>query len=157
MTKTPQQLGKEFEENVKNNLQSFMSKNKTVTLRLYDTRSAGNYIPSQPGDFVSVWQGNAILIEAKSSTIHDSLSDKRSSLTSLFDKEQVAKMRIWKRAGASVSVIFKSPRQGRIEVWDGAYIAECFVTPRKRADIKQAYLFNDLPKACEFMLKGRMF
>jgi len=158
-SKTPQEQGKDFEGRVQEGLQSFMSKKKTVTLRLYDTRSAGNYLPAQPGDFVTVYEGRPALIEAKSSTACESLSNDRKALTSLFDKEQIAKMRLWHRAGSSVSVIFKCHHRDLIEVWDGSYIAECFLEPRKRADIKMAYLFKskDMPTACEFMMKGRMF
>jgi hypothetical protein len=156
--KTPQQLGHEFQDEVQKHLMSLQTHTKTYSLRLYDTKSAGNFLPAQPGDFISVHEGRGILVEAKSSGAVSSLSENRKALTSLFDKEQIAKMRLWHRAGGSVSVIFKCQKTKSIEVWDGKYIGDCFVTPRLRADKTMAYKFKweELNAACLFMLKGRM-
>lgn len=155
MTKTAQQRGKDFEGKVQDYLRSMERKRRVITLRLYDTRSAGNYLPAQPGDFVTVAHSKPFLIEAKSSEVHRSLAGKRAPLTSLFDPEQVAKMRLWKRAGAKVWVIFQSQETKLIELWDGAYIGECFVTPRQCADVREAVIFadGDVGEACKFMLR----
>lgn len=132
--KSPQQKGKDFENKVQRALEDRQRTLPVVCLRLYDTRSAGNYLPSQPGDFVLCNDGQSILIEVKSSEKHDSLADRRAPLTSLFDEEQVAKMRLWYRAGAKVLVIFQSQETGIMEIWPGNYIAECYITSRKRAE-----------------------
>lgn len=155
-SKTPQQVGKEFEGEVQDELQSYQARHPTVTLRLYDTRSAGNYIPSQPGDFISVYFGNVNLLEVKSSLSHCTLEGKRAPLTELFDAEQVAKMRLWHRAGANVWVIFKDQNSDHIEVWSGNYIAHCFITPRLCADRKHVDAwyadFRKLGPAVRYML-----
>jgi len=156
--KTPQQLGKDFEGKVQGVLTDLQRTSKTYCLRLYDTRSAGNYLPSQPGDMVCVHEGRPVLIEVKSSGKVESLSQNRSALTSLFDNEQLAKAKLWVRAGGYASAIFQCQHSKVIEVWDLNYIRDCFNTPRLRADKKQAYLFPkaNLKAACLFMLKGRM-
>lgn len=150
--KSAQAKGKDFEQKVQDCLKSFERKRRTVTLRLYDTRSAGTYLPAQPGDFVCVSYGRAILIEAKSSEKHSSLAGKRAPLTSLFDAEQIAKMRLWRRAGANVWVIFQSQETKRIQVWKGHEVAEAYVTPRLSLDIGACFGFTDIEEACKFML-----
>lgn len=155
--KTPQQLGHEFQDDVQKKLMEHMRKAKSYTMRLYDTKSAGNYLPSQPGDFISIFNGVPILVEAKSSGNVSSLSQNRAALQ-LFDNEQLAKSHLWIRAGGSASAIFKCQHSGNLEVWDMSYIRDCFNTPRLRANKERAYLFapNELHLACLFMLKGRM-
>ena len=156
--KTPQQKGHEFQDLVQKNLLDHMRKAKSYTMRLYDTKSAGNFLPSQPGDFISIYQGLPILVEAKSSSKVSSLSQSRAALTSLFDNEQLAKGRLWVRAGGSASVIFQCQESRMIEVWDMGYLRDCFNTPRLRADKAAAYQFKpeQIHLACLFMLKGRM-
>jgi len=130
-SKTPQQLGKEFEEDIGSEFKKLMSITKTYFHRLYDSTSAGAFLPSQPGDFIVLYEGTPWLIEAKSSTKFDSLAGKRETL-GLFDSAQIAKMRLWHRAGGKVGVLFKSHDTGTVELWHGLYIANCFNTPRLR-------------------------
>lgn len=155
--KTPQQLGKEFEGKVQGILTDLQRIKKTYCLRLYDTRSAGNYLPSQPGDMLCVYEGRPVLIEVKTSGNVSSLSQNRAALQ-LFDAEQLAKTKLWVRAGGSASAIFQCQHSKVIEVWDMNYIRDCFNTSRLRADKKLAYIFqpDQLSAACLFMLKGRM-
>ncbi|RKX63278.1 MAG: hypothetical protein DRP42_07805 [Tenericutes bacterium] len=155
--KTPQQRGHEFQDLVQKHLLEHMRKAKSYTMRLYDTKSAGNYLPSQPGDFISIFNGLPILVEAKSSGKVSSLSENRAALQ-LFDNEQLAKSRLWIRAGGSASAIFQCQHSKKLEVWDMGYLRDCFNTPRLRADTKRAYLFppEHINLACLFMLKGRM-
>ena len=155
--KTPQQLGHEFQDEVQKKLMEHMRTAPSYTMRLYDTKSAGAYLPSQPGDFISIYKGLPILVEAKSSGNVSSLSQNRSALQ-LFDNEQLAKSRLWIRAGGSASAIFRCQQSKNLEVWDMGYIRDCFNTPRLRADKKMAYCFapDQLHLACLFMLKGRM-
>lgn len=155
--KTPQQLGTDFQNDVQSVLKPLQTSSRTYFHRLYDSKSAGNYLPSQPGDFVCVHEGRPVLIEAKSSGQIGSLSESR-KFTGLFDSEQLLKMRLWVRAGGSASVIFQCQKTKALEVWDGVYIADCFNTPRLRPLKEMAYSFNkgELNAACLFMLKGRM-
>lgn len=157
--KTPQQAGKDFEGRVQAVLSDLQRTSRVYFHRLYDSHSAGAYLPSQPGDFIAVADGKACLIEVKSSLAVESLSESRKALTSLFDVEQLTKMKLWARARGSASVIFQSQETKAIEVWDGVFIRDCFVTPRLRANVKARYLFKPtgLVEACKFMLNGRMF
>ena len=132
-SKTPQQLGKKFEGEVGDYLKKLMNTCPAYLHRLYDTTSAGSLLPSQPGDFVYLWRGTAWLIEVKSSTRFDSLAGKRETL-GLFDSAQIAKMRLWERAGGETAVVFKGYETGNLEFWHGLYIAHCFNTPRLRVD-----------------------
>lgn len=132
--KSAQQLGIEFQTRVQNVLSGLQSTNAMVYHRLYDTKSAGNFLPGQPGDFCGCWKGRAFLIEVKLSTKHTSLAGSRAPLNSLFDDEQVAKMRLWSMAKAQTLVIFKSHTDGAVEVWDGGYLGECYVTPKKKLE-----------------------
>lgn len=153
--KTAQQKGKDFEGKIQDFLKSMERKRRVTTLRLYDTRSAGNYLPAQPGDFVTVAYGKPYLIEAKSSGKHATLADRRAPLTSLFDAAQIAKMRLWHRAGATVWVIFQCQVSKSIELWKGEYIAECYVEPRRLADFSECWHYpdGDIGEACRFMLR----
>ena len=153
--KTPQQRGKEFETKVQRAYEKLQATKELVCLRLYDTRSAGNYLPAQPGDFIIVYKGVPILLEVKSSEKFDTLSGKRAPLTSLFDAEQVAKMRLWRRAGAYPIVLFQSQVTGWMEVWDGDYVAVCYATPRRcieRTDSYFTFLKDEFNSCLDYIL-----
>ncbi len=154
--KTPQQLGHDFQDAVQGVLSELPETTPTFFHRLYDSRSAGGYLPSQPGDFICLHKGRAVLIEAKSSGELESLAEGR-GFTNLFDSFQVVKMRLWTRAGGAAFVIFQHHQTGDMEVWDGNYIAECFVTPRKRPERGRRTFFESgsLKYACLAMLEGR--
>lgn len=134
-SRTPQQLGKEFEADVGAKLKELVAVKPAYLHRLYDSTSAGAILPSQPGDFIFLYEGAAWLIEVKSSGKFDSLAGKRETLK-LFSTDQVVKMRLWYRAGGNVAVIFQSHETKAIELWHGLYIANCFNTPKLRVDSK---------------------
>lgn len=90
--------------------------------RYFDTKSAGNIIPNQPADFQTCQRGVTVLIEAKFSSVHESL---RSCFAGSVKGHQLASARIWTRAGAGYIVLFYSALSGLVEVWNGLYLAEC--------------------------------
>lgn len=90
--------------------------------RYYDTKSAGAIIPNQPADFQTCQRGVTILIEAKFSSVHESL---RSCFAGSVKGHQLASARIWTRAGAGYIILFYSALSGLVEVWDGRYCSEC--------------------------------
>ena len=97
---------------------------KTMPLffhRFYDTRSSGNYLPSQPSDFLVIHNGKTHFIEAKFSEVHESL---RSGFANAVRAEQTASARLVKRAGANYVFLFYSKVANHFEVWDGKYAAE---------------------------------
>ena len=89
--------------------------------RFYDTRSAGNYLPSQPADFLAIHNGKTFFIEAKFSEVHDSL---RATFANAVRAEQTASARLVKRAGGKYVFLFYSKNSQQFEVWDGKYAAE---------------------------------
>ncbi len=129
--KSAQKKGKEFEADCLDHLRSFMGTSRCVTQRLYDSHSSGGFLPSQPGDCLTLYEGKLFLFEFKSSDKHLTLANTREPLTSLFSDDQVAAMRVWKWAGALPIVFFKANKTKTVEVWNGDYIASCYVTPHK--------------------------
>jgi hypothetical protein len=151
--KTPQQLGHEFQDYVQGILEGFHNKYRTITQRLYDTKSAGAFLPSQPGDFFTVWEGIPYMVEAKCSVKHNSLAASRAALTSLVDGKQGAKMRVWHRAGCKGLYIVKSMETGCIEVWDGNQVAIALATPRGKIP-EEALHFKITQKDFPEAIKG---
>jgi len=121
MAKTAQEKGKVFEEEFQLYLKGLMQKYPAVPHRLYDTRSAGSYLPDQPGDFFLLFKGALHLWELKSSEVHDSLA---ANLSGLLSKEQATHHKLWRRAGAVTHVLFLQQRTGRVELWHGGHVAE---------------------------------
>ena len=128
-----QDLGKQFQDDIQEVLSAMPTTERAFFHRLYDSRSAGAYLPDQPGDFILLYHGGALLIECKSSTMFDTLAGGRRNLTSLFSDQQVASMRLWLRAGGVPMVLFKSHNTGIVEAWGGGYIADCYLTPKRHA------------------------
>lgn len=89
--------------------------------RYYDTKSAGATIPIQPADFQTCHKGVTVLVEAKFSSVHESL---RSCFAGSVKSHQLASARVWNRAGAGYIILFYSSLSGLTEVWDGLYAAE---------------------------------
>jgi hypothetical protein len=91
--------------------------------RFSDTRSAGNYIQSQPSDFLVLAQtGRAVFLEAKFSEAHESL---RSCFAGSVSAQQLASARLVSRAGQDYRVLFFAKVSQSAELWDGTYLAEC--------------------------------
>lgn len=126
--KTVKEVAKEFEDETRLALDKMMSKQPSFFIRLYDTRSAGNYLPSQPGDFISIHAGKAFLIECKVSEVASNIN--RAILTKNFSDHQIAAMRLWARAGGEAIVPFLSVETNLVHIWQGAHLAQCYITPR---------------------------
>lgn len=137
--KTEQQAGTDFQTAVQDELSVLQTQRGFVYHRLYDTRSAGAYLPAQPGDFCGTIQRRGFLIEVKSSLKHSSLADNRAALNDLFSDDQVAKMRLWAMAGAITFVVFLDQGSGKREIWDGEYVAKTYVTPRARLNANRCW------------------
>ena len=142
MSKTPQQLGKEFEKHVQDELMKTMKTLPTYCHRLYDSRSAGTYLPSQPGDFIFLCEGDAILIEVKSSGKYGSLAGRRTPITGLFDAQQIAQMRLWIRAGGHSNVIFQDQQTKAMELWDGELIVDTYLTDKAKLGSHQCWCYK---------------
>ena len=147
--RTPQELGVEFQDEVQ---KVFETLQKSTLRRLrfhrfYDSRSAGGYLPAQPGDFLLCNNGKTVVVEVKLSTVYRSLHS-AGALRSLMKAEQAAQMALWTRAGAEGLVIFKDHENGYVELWDGAYVAKTRATERAVLDPLTTFRFpaKDLQK-----------
>jgi hypothetical protein len=91
-------------------------------LRLYDTKSAGNYLPAQPCDFL-IWTPNrsGIFLEVKYSSAGESL---RSVFSNNVSDQQLASARLAHRAGQHYLILFYSAASKCFELWDGKYCAD---------------------------------
>lgn len=90
--------------------------------RFYDTKSTGGgFLPAQPGDFLLLAPGLALLIECKSSAVSAPL------LTLAWagkpQKLQIAKHRLWRRAGQASCYLYLDLTTRRLEWHDGASVA----------------------------------
>lgn len=128
---TGQELGKWFEAEVQKCLETLQQKQSATYQRLYDTASAGSFMPKQPGDFIVVYQGIPFLLEVKSSTRYQSLTD-GGAMRSLIKDHQIAAQRVWHRAGAAGGFIFLGADKESVEFWDGFRVAETYKVPRKK-------------------------
>lgn len=127
--KTPQEVGKGFEEQFRLFLKHICSTVPAVMHRFYDTHSAGSIMPTQPGDFQLVYRRHLHLFELKSSEKHQSLA---SGLSSLVDLDQMALMNFWHRGGAVTHYLFLSQQDGAVELWDGGLVCQTKLSPRAR-------------------------
>jgi hypothetical protein len=93
---------------------------KTMFHRFYDTRSAGNFMPGQPADFLVINNSKTYFIEAKFSEVHESL---KSCFSGAVSGNQTASAHMADRAGATYVFLFYSQKADLFELWDGEY---CF-------------------------------
>lgn len=129
MAKSPQEVGKEFEEKFRAALKAITLHKKAAVHRLYDAHSSGGYMPEQPGDFFFLYDRTLHVFELKSSAKHQTLA---SGLSDLMDTGQAAQLRWWTRAGAVAHVLFLSQQDGAIELWNGDHVGKTFATSRAR-------------------------
>lgn len=120
-------------------------------LRLFDTKSAGNFLPAQPSDFL-VWQPErpGIFLEVKYSAQAESL---RSVFSNAVSANQMASARLADRAGQKYSLLFYSAPAAMFELWDGAYCA------RRRSlgkplELAQRVVSNSLERIIDIELLG---
>lgn len=128
---TDQQFGDWFEGRVQSALEVMMRTGPTFYQRLYDTRSAGGFLPAQPGDFIGVTQGTGWLLEVKASGKYGSLAD-GGALRSLVKDHQALGGYLMTRASGKSLFVFYGRHSRQLEVWDGAAVRETYVVPRAK-------------------------
>ena len=117
----PEKLGAWFEARSQELFKHLKEYKRLTFLRLYDSKSAGAYLPKQPGDFIVASPNDVFLVECKASKTHKSLV---SCAASNVSKEQAAEHWMWSRSGHTGMFLFISVVTGEIEVWDGKYIGD---------------------------------
>jgi hypothetical protein len=118
--------GKQAELIVRNALKFLETNRRATHIRLYDTTSAGNLMPDQPGDYI-VHMGIGCLLEVKSSIEHDTLSD--CVMRNTFTTSQMLGARMWLRSKAAALVIFHKKGSDFVELWETARVVEAFYSP----------------------------
>lgn len=143
---------KDVETAVEEHLSKLQETDRMTYHRFYDTASAGNYLPEQPGDFLIVYKGVPILLECKFSSVHKSL---RSCFSNAVSAGQIASSRIWSRAWAETFFLFYSSVTNTAEVWDGL---EC-VSSRKQGTPLRAVnkqVASSVEDAADLIIKTAM-
>lgn len=93
-------------------MKDYTANNKGFDHRFPDTKSArGNFIQAQPGDFFLLVPGSSILIECKSTVANATLLSLAWHGTT--GKRQIAKHRLWQRAGHPSMYLFGNLSDGR--------------------------------------------
>ena len=92
--------------------------------RLYDTKSAGKFLPPQPADFIGVLQGVPVLLECKSSDQFKSF--KECSLKSFIKPTQYASFTMWQRNGGCGLFVFYSIFGKTFEIWGSRDILRAY-------------------------------
>jgi hypothetical protein len=109
-------IGYQFEGKVQEALDRLKVSDGVFYLRLRDSKSAGNFLPNSPADFLVAFQGKTILIECKASDKYSSL---RECLADMVDDGQAGYFRWWDQVGNESFYLFYSERLGQVECWAG--------------------------------------
>lgn len=126
---TGQQYGDWFEGECQKMLDQLMQKGPTFFSRLYDTRSAGAFLPQQAADFIGVHHGKGFLLEAKGTVVHDSLMA-GGAMRKLLKDHQVLASYLMQRAEGIGLIAFRSRSSEELEIWDGGIVRPIYNTPR---------------------------
>lgn len=113
--------GTKIQDKLQEALKDYSQNNKGFYYRFYDTKSArGATLPAQPGDFFLLIPGQCLLIECKSSEVS-------TSVTTLahkgpVGKRQIAKHKLWNRAGHTSLYCYLDLKTGIVEWHSGTNI-----------------------------------
>ena len=122
--------GKAAEEFVREVFVRLQQKHEFFFIRLYDSTSAkGNPIPAQIADFVGTYKGSSLSLEVKSSIKYASL---REAPRSYIRATQVAKGKLFARAGGFGFYIFVVPKTGKFEIYSSWEVCEWFYAENRR-------------------------
>lgn len=116
----------DLEDEIELRLKKLMQRFPIFYLRLYDSHTAGTYMPPQPSDFI-LWPPKgkekppSTFLEAKYSGTAESL---RSVFSNNVSDGQMASARLVARAGREYKILFYSATARQFELWDGFYCAE---------------------------------
>lgn len=112
-------LGKWFEERLKEVFDQLEKECKFRLIRLYDTHSAGSYLPATDGDWICINKGFPYLVEAKCTANGASL---RNVASNNISKQQAMCHRLFHRAGGIPLFMFGSVSDNVFQIWDGNYV-----------------------------------
>lgn len=117
--------GTKIQDKLYSAMKSYVSTNPGFVYRFYDTKSAGSYLPAQPGDFFLLVPGGCLLIECKSSASGIQLLTMAHK-----SKVQIAKHRLWHRAQHYSLYVYHDTRNDKVEWHLGSYVVNKMNNPR---------------------------
>lgn len=126
---TDQKFGDWVEGVVQDELDGLMRAGPFFYQRLYDTRSAGGFLPKQPGDFMGVCHGVPWLLEVKATSKYASLSS-TGALKGLVKDHQALGSHLMNRAGGQGLFLFCSRLSNQVELWDGSAVRKVYIASR---------------------------
>jgi len=121
MGRSSSKIGAEFETDVQDEFDRLARTKALRYVRLYDTKSAGRFLPKQPADFIVATPLGGTLLECKASEKYTSLAQ---CLADAVEPHQAAAARLWKRTGNMSLFLFYSFVSDKVEAWDGQLIGE---------------------------------
>lgn len=116
--------GKKIEDLVGKVLRELRDEGKSLCPRLYDSKSAGGFLPPVPGDFMGMLLKRPVLIECKSSDRFNSFSDCR--LKDFIEPVQYANHKIWLKQGGVSLFIFHAVMTDTVEIWGGGPVLKSY-------------------------------
>ncbi len=128
-------IGRWFEDQCSVPLITLCTKRGRMFYKFPDTRSSRGLIPAQPGEFMILIGGKAILIECKASAKHKTF---RSCMSGMVRDSQYGWHKRWQLSGNPSVFLFYSEVVNAIEVWDGETIL--LARKNKKPLAKEDYL-----------------
>lgn len=107
-------IGYEFEKKTRTALEYLHTTEGVFYVRLPDSKAAGSFLEASPADFLVAFDKEAVLIETKASSIHNSLRD---CAGEVLDKGQASYHAWWRKNGFNSWHLFYSERLGLVEAW----------------------------------------
>lgn len=120
--------GTKLESKVQDALKAYCANHLALWYRFPDSKAARNLIVNQPGDFMMTLPGAAILIECKSTW-------DGATFWSLLDATQLAKHRLWMRAGHPTTFFYANLRKGEVVLYRGDAVVDVAVHGATREDL----------------------
>jgi len=111
--------GKLLETAMQKALTDYCQTHPVLFHRFYDTHAARNWLPAQPGDFLLVVQGRAILIECKSTITGAHLNKLARG-----NAAQIGKHKLWLRAGGLSRYVYLNIQTNELILVDGRNITD---------------------------------
>lgn len=124
--------------------------------RFTDSHAAGSLVARAPADYLLKTPHGALLIEAKSSEVHDTFA---SGYRSLLKAHQNANMRLWDRAGGQGLYLFAHKETQEVEAWDARVVHRAFVKEVKKltaADRVVGFHISNLERFAEKLILGEI-
>lgn len=131
--------GKRLEHKVQEALVKYAKSFPSFMYRFYDTRSAGSFLPAQPGDFFLLTPKQCFLIECKSSELGTPLLRMANAKTKTASTQR-AKHKLWRRAGHATLYVYLDLRTERLEWHNGSYVLEKTHAPLWVGHIKDIFI-----------------